>query len=1384
MIQGGLFTRDFLLEGVTTEPAWHALTGDHAGASKARVGALLSDFAARRAPNEAETEHGLIFPILEELGWSHILPQQNQSAGGRLDVPDALLFGDAAALEHARGEQAWKRFQHGACLVESKRWARPLDRTGEARDKRRGDEGAPSSQVLRYLRRADDITQGVLRWGMLTSGRLWRLYWSGAVSVAEDYLEVDLGKVFGLPGCEPDLLDPKGLNADHAFRVFLLFFGRNAFTPSEQGRTFHAVALEEGKRWEERVARNLSKVVFETVFPRLTSAIAAADTGKPAGAGAEWLDEVRTGALILLYRLLFVLYAEDRDLLPDEEGPYKPYCLTRIRWEVSEAQKQNRPASARATIYWSRLRTIFAAIAVGDDDLGIPPYNGGLFDPAATPILSRVELSDAVVHEVIYRLSFVEGDRGPRYVNYRDLSVQQLGSIYERILEYGLRYDDNGAVEVDADADERHDSGSFYTPEALVQLIIDKAIGPLVEESLALFREQAAALASDRRSVALRLEDLTLVDPASALLEMKVCDPAMGSGHFLVSLVDWLSDRVLAAMAEAEALVTWADYTSPLAERVAAVRARIAAEAQAHGWPLVAEQLDDKHVVRRMILKRVVYGVDKNPMAVELAKVALWLHSFTVGAPLSFLDHHLRCGDSIVGAWVRPVLDEVQAAGGLLGRGQIARIEGVAREMTSIEETTDNDIAEVRASKEAYGAITDATEELDAFFSLVTARPILDVDFNAKRPRESAAALKSARASNPKITDRQITQAEAKELAFDRAAGFRAALGGEFGDPVRIASGATTISAPLGEEGQGELLGGVGEGLRQRRLAAGLVEQARETARRERFLHWQIAFPNVWSGLDQPKPAGGFDAVIGNPPYVRQERLTAIKPALAAGYESFSGQADLYLYFFEQGLRLLKPGGRVAYVVNNKWLKAGYAENMRCMLLDPAKAETDLLIDFGHARAFFPDADVFPNVAVVRRPGGGRPGTTITVSVPPRETAPDDKLPAAVEAASFPLPRAMFTSGGWTLEPKPVMDLLEKVRTAGAPLIDYAGVAPLYGVKTGFNEAYLIDTAERDRLVAADPATAEIIKPYLRGQDIERWSAPASALHMILLKSSADHAWPWAGEPDEASAEAVFARTYPTLHARLKRFESIPSKKAGEPPTGLRHRQDHGRFWWELRPCAYYDAFGQPKIFYQEIQFYPAYAADPEGRYGNNKIFFLPTHDNALIATLNSPLLWWFNWRYLPHMKDDALSPVSFKIEALPVCVSDHDDATRAVATIISNTHTVRQSRAVISDWLRVEFGFVNIGGALASPQRLDADGFAAAVRAKLPRSRGLSAAEIARLKTEHADTIEPARRAEADIQRLERRLSDLVNAAYHLSPEDVALMWSTAPPRMPFTPA
>jgi hypothetical protein len=1081
--------------------------------------------------------------------------------------------------------------------------------------------------------------------------------------------------------------------------------------------------------------------------------------------------------------LLFVLYAEDRGLLPDENGRYADYSLTRLRGEIAEKKGRKAQFSDRLKTYWSRLDGVFQAIGQGDDSLGIPPYNGGLFDPAAAPILSRVQLPDAVLADVVFRLSHIDlGDGRAKYINYRDLSVQQLGSVYERILEHGLTFEE-GHVVVAENPAARKSSGSYYTPEELVALIIERAVGPLVTERVEAFAAKAASLASNTRSKDVRLAELLPLDPASRLLDLKICDPAMGSGHFLVSLIDWLADRVLDAMAESAAAVTFAPYVSPLSNRIEAIRAKILAEAKTHDWPVATAQLDDRHIVRRMVLKRVVYGVDKNPMAVELAKVSLWLHSFTVGAPLSFLDHHLRCGDSVIGAWARPTVEALKERGALFNVGAIAGVEQVARVMDSIEEKTDSDIIEVAASKSAFGTVEAATAPISALFSVLTAERLMGIFDSA--PQKAPAAPEKMIGK----LEKQRTAWREQVRAFEAASALQLALEGAFGDPAKIAAGETQIAPaeltkqlallPTNEvDPQSSLFPKISIDDRRRVLADRLVEEARTLAAHHRFFHWEIGFPNVWSSLLSAEPSGGFNAVIGNPPYVRQELLgDEVKRALKANFAAFDGMADLYIYFYEQGLRLLRPGGRMSYVVTNKWLKAGYAEALRELFA--TRAQVEFVADFGHAKHFFPDADVFPSVVVVRKPQQGEilPADA-QVCVIPRDAVPEKGLSAAVAAATYPLPRAHFTKGGWTLEPPEVVALLAKISRNGTPLTEYAGIKPLYGIKTGFNEAFLIDTSTRDRLVKDDAKCADIIKPYLRGQDIERWWSAPSRLYMILLKSSGDCAWPWSDSPDETEAERCFKVAYPSLYEHMKPWESFADPRSGK-LRGLRHREDQGRFWWELRSCAYYECFAQAKITYQEIQFFPRYAIDRSARFGNNKTFLIANSNPALLVLLNSPLLWWFNWRNLPHMKDEALTPVTFKMEHLPVAQL-RDDVSLPVDILLARLAEIHGARVAIHDWLRHEFGLPNIGQRLIEPHKLDSDRFVAAVRAAMPKSRKWSAAEIARLKEEYATTLVPASSASADILALERELSNLVNAAYGLTPDEVKLMWQTAPPRMP----
>ena len=272
----------------------------------------------------------------------------------------------------------------------------------------RGEETAPSTQMLRYLRRVDDLSEGGVRWGILTNGQFWRLYWQGAHSVSEQFFEVDLATVLDLPGHNDGLFALDLAERRHWLKVFVLVFGRNAFLPDpDDGRTLHRRAIDEGRFHQQRVSGNLSDLVFGGVFPSLAFAIAEA-------APDASLNEVREAALILLYRLLFILYAEDRDLLPVRDTRYDDYGLRdKVRGDVARRKDKGDVFSSTASRYWSAFDDLCRAIDTGDTSIGLPPYNGGLFDRTRTTLLSNIRLGDAVMADVIDALAFEKVPSGP-----------------------------------------------------------------------------------------------------------------------------------------------------------------------------------------------------------------------------------------------------------------------------------------------------------------------------------------------------------------------------------------------------------------------------------------------------------------------------------------------------------------------------------------------------------------------------------------------------------------------------------------------------------------------------------------------------------------------------------------------------------------------------------------------------------------------------------------------------------------------------------------------------------------------------------------------------------------------------------------------------------
>jgi hypothetical protein len=258
-------------------------------------------------------------------------------------------------------------------------------------------------------------------------------------------------------------------------------------------------------------------------------------------------------------------------------------------------------------------------------------------------------------------------------------------------------------------------------------------------------------------------------------------------------------------------------------------------------------------------------------------------------------------------------------------------------------------------------------------------------------------------------------------------------------------------------------------------------------------------------------------------------------------------------------------------------------------------------------------------------------------------------------------------------------------------------------------------------------------------------------------------------------AEAVFAATYPAIHAHLSQYRDA-----------LEKRQDQGEHWWELRACAYWEKFDRPKVMYQDITWGPCFCLDTKGMLSNNTIYFLTTADRWVLAALNSPAAWCFAWRGAQHCKDEGLRFFTAFMEGFPIPRPTDEQRQQTdgiVQRLIDTTEQRHQGRRAVLDWLKAEFGVEKPTQKLQDVAALDEDALVAEVQKALGKRKPLTLAQVKALKDEHARSVTPLQALAAEARQLERRVAELVNAAYGLTAEEVALMWRTAPPRMPGEP-
>jgi hypothetical protein len=365
---------------------------------------------------------------------------------------------------------------------------------------------------------------------------------------------------------------------------------------------------------------------------------------------------------------------------------------------------------------------------------------------------------------------------------------------------------------------------------------------------------------------------------------------------------------------------------------------------------------------------------------------------------------------------------------------------------------------------------------------------------------------------------------------------------------------------------------------------------------------WQAEFPAVFA-------AGGFDAVIGNPPYVRQESLSEFKAYFATHYEAFDGVADLYAYFLEKGVRLLRDGGLFSVIVSSSFLRATYGGALRRTLRKHAAIVR--LVDFGGLAVFANAKDTYVCIPLLAKGVEQRQIEVAKVS-----SLVIGDLTRFVAGNHFTVPPERFSPDAWALKSDAEAAVFAKIVRAGKPLGEFVERKFFRGILTGLNEAFEVTTSQGTALAQSSSACGALIKSFLGGQDVRRYRVEDAGRHLIVIpagwtrqqivKASNDPA-----DFSERGAWNWFSREYPGIAEHLTPFADR-----------LRERQDQGDYWWELRPCAYYAYFDAPKIIFPDICKGPRFYLDTAGRYLANTAYCLGTGDLYLLGMLNSRLFW------------------------------------------------------------------------------------------------------------------------------------------------------------------
>ena len=412
----------------------------------------------------------------------------------------------------------------------------------------------------------------------------------------------------------------------------------------------------------------------------------------------------------------------------------------------------------------------------------------------------------------------------------------------------------------------------------------------------------------------------------------------------------------------------------------------------------------------------------------------------------------------------------------------------------------------------------------------------------------------------------------------------------------------------------------------------------------DKAFDWQKEFPQVFE-------KGGFDVVIGNPPYVHLESITETSIQLEQlGYRTYNKRGDLYCIFVEKAFQLAKTGGLVSYIMPNKWLQAGYGKELRSYFLGK---RLDKLIDFGDIQ-IFDGATTYPCIFIGRN---DIPKKQLSVSVLNAANANDFNHNVATTEELFDI--SQFSNDTWVISSQKDKVLIGKLANNNQTLKEHIGGEAYRGVLTGLSEAFLIDSNTYQTIIEQDEHAKEHIHPFLQGRNITPYGKAEAKNYLILFSkgwTQREHYF-----ENESDAWNHLKSKYPSIASWLEPFAEKGRK-----------RTDKGDFWWELRACDYYEIFDKPKIMYQAFQVKPCFIYDTDGFYSNNSMWFIPTENKALLAILNSRMGWWLItkfcsqiqggyqliWKYFGQIpiadcNDKCLSPLADKMLSLNAQLQD-----------------------------------------------------------------------------------------------------------------------------------